>query len=40
MDADGYDFSGKESISYSEALKLMEHLQKMDKLEEQFQYPV
>lgn len=38
MDADGYDFSGKESISYSEALKLMEHLQKMDKLEEQFQY--
>jgi uncharacterized protein with von Willebrand factor type A (vWA) domain len=38
LDAEGYDFSGKESISYSEALKLMEHLQKMDKLEEQFQY--
>ena len=38
MDAEGYDFSGKESISYSEALKLMEHLQKMDNLEEQFQY--
>ena len=36
MDAEGYDFSGKESISYSEALKLMEHLQKMDTLEEQF----
>ena len=38
IDADGYDFTGKESISYSEALKLMEHLQKMDTLEEQFQY--
>ncbi len=37
LDAEGYDFSGKESISYTEALKLMEHLQKMDKLEEQFQ---
>jgi uncharacterized protein with von Willebrand factor type A (vWA) domain len=37
LDAEGYDFSGKESISYSEALKLMEHLQKMDTLEEQFQ---
>jgi uncharacterized protein with von Willebrand factor type A (vWA) domain len=37
MDAEGYDFSGKESISYSEALKLMEQLQKMDRLEEQFQ---
>jgi uncharacterized protein with von Willebrand factor type A (vWA) domain len=38
LDAGGYDFSGKESISYSEALKLMEHLQKMDNLEEQMQY--
>ncbi len=38
LDAEGYDFSGKESISYSEALKLMEHLQKMDTLEEQFHY--
>jgi uncharacterized protein with von Willebrand factor type A (vWA) domain len=37
LDPEGYDFSGKESISYTEALKLMEHLQKMDKLEEQFQ---
>jgi uncharacterized protein with von Willebrand factor type A (vWA) domain len=37
MDAEGYDFTGKESISYSEALKLMEHLQKMDNLEDQFQ---
>ncbi len=37
LDAEGYDFSGKESISYTEALKLMEHLQKMDRLEEQFQ---
>jgi len=37
MDAEGYDFSGKESISYSEALKLMEQLQKMDRLEDQFQ---
>ncbi len=32
-----YSFSGNESISYSEALKLMEQLQKMDKLEGQFQ---
>ncbi|MEK7354678.1 MAG: VWA domain-containing protein, partial [Chloroflexota bacterium] len=31
-----YPFSGQESISYDEALKLMEMLQKMDKLEEQF----
>lgn len=31
-----YPFSGEESISYSEALKLMEMLQKMDKLEAQF----
>jgi uncharacterized protein with von Willebrand factor type A (vWA) domain len=30
-----YPFSGEESISYTEALKLMEMLQKMDKLEEQ-----
>ncbi|MBI4283970.1 MAG: VWA domain-containing protein [Chloroflexi bacterium] len=30
-----YPFSGEESISYTEALKLMETLQKMDKLEEQ-----
>ncbi|MFC2034443.1 VWA domain-containing protein [Chloroflexota bacterium] len=30
-----YPFSGEESISYSEALKLMESLQKMDKLETQ-----
>ncbi|HLB28063.1 MAG TPA: hypothetical protein VJK47_02505, partial [Dehalococcoidales bacterium] len=30
-----YDFEGEESISYTEALKLMEELQKMDKLEEQ-----
>ena len=30
-----YPFSGEESISYEEALKLMETLQKMDKLEEQ-----
>ncbi|MFC1958822.1 VWA domain-containing protein [Chloroflexota bacterium] len=31
-----YPFSGEESISYNEALKLMEILQKMDKLETQF----
>jgi uncharacterized protein with von Willebrand factor type A (vWA) domain len=37
LDTQGYSFSGKESLSYSEALKLMEHLQKMDNLEEQFQ---
>ncbi len=30
-----YPFSGEESISYNEALKLMETLQKMDKLETQ-----
>ena len=30
-----YPFSGEESISYSEALKLMEQLQQMDKLEGQ-----
>jgi uncharacterized protein with von Willebrand factor type A (vWA) domain len=37
LETEGYSFSGQESISYSEALKLMEHLQKMDRLEEQFQ---
>jgi len=37
MDALGYSFSGDESISYAEAMKLMEQLQKMDRLEEQFQ---
>ncbi len=37
LDPRSYNFSGQESLSYSEALKLMEHLQKMDKLEEQFQ---
>jgi uncharacterized protein with von Willebrand factor type A (vWA) domain len=37
LDAEGYSFSGKESISYAEALRLMENLQKMDRLEEQFQ---
>jgi uncharacterized protein with von Willebrand factor type A (vWA) domain len=37
LDTQGYSFSGEESLSYSEALKLMEHLQKMDRLEEQFQ---
>jgi uncharacterized protein with von Willebrand factor type A (vWA) domain len=31
-----YPFSGKESIPYSEALKLMEKLQRMDELERQF----
>jgi len=31
-----YPFSGEESISYTEALKLMETLQKMDQLESQF----
>jgi uncharacterized protein with von Willebrand factor type A (vWA) domain len=30
-----YQFSGDESLSYDEAMKLMETLQKMDKLEEQ-----
>jgi uncharacterized protein with von Willebrand factor type A (vWA) domain len=30
-----YPFEGEESISYTEALKLMEELQKMEKLEEQ-----
>jgi uncharacterized protein with von Willebrand factor type A (vWA) domain len=30
-----YPFSGEESLSYTEALKLMEMLQKMDELEEQ-----
>jgi uncharacterized protein with von Willebrand factor type A (vWA) domain len=30
-----YDFSGDQSLSYNEAMKLMETLQKMDKLEEQ-----
>jgi uncharacterized protein with von Willebrand factor type A (vWA) domain len=37
LDPQHYSFSGEESLSYSEALKLMEHLQKMDRLEEQFQ---
>jgi len=32
-----YSFSGQESISYFEAMKLMEQLQKMDRLEKQFQ---
>jgi uncharacterized protein with von Willebrand factor type A (vWA) domain len=31
-----YPFSGEESLSYQEALRLMEQLQKMDTLEEQF----
>jgi len=31
-----YPFSGEESISYNEALKLMEMMQKMDELEAQF----
>jgi uncharacterized protein with von Willebrand factor type A (vWA) domain len=30
-----YDFSGDQSLSYDEAMKLMEQLQKMDKLDEQ-----
>ena len=30
-----YPFSGEESLSYNEALKLMEELQKMDRLEDQ-----
>ena len=30
-----YEFGGEESISYTEALKMMEELQKMDELEEQ-----
>jgi uncharacterized protein with von Willebrand factor type A (vWA) domain len=37
LETEGYSFSGQESLSYSEALKLMEHLQKMDRLGEQFQ---
>jgi uncharacterized protein with von Willebrand factor type A (vWA) domain len=32
-----YSFGGRESLSYAEALKLMEQLQKMDRLEGQFQ---
>jgi len=32
-----YDFTGEESLSYNEAMKLMEQLQKMDNLEEQIQ---
>ena len=36
LDTEGYSFSGNESISYSEAMKLMEHLQDMDRLEDQF----
>ena len=35
LDTQGYSFSGEESISYSEAMKLMEQLQKMDRLEDQ-----
>jgi uncharacterized protein with von Willebrand factor type A (vWA) domain len=31
-----YPFAGEESLSYDEAMKLMEVLQKMDRLEEQF----
>jgi uncharacterized protein with von Willebrand factor type A (vWA) domain len=37
LDPQRYSFSGQESISYFEAMKLMEHLQKIDRLEEQFQ---
>jgi len=36
LDTQGYSFSGNESISYTEAMKLMEHLQDMDRLEDQF----
>jgi uncharacterized protein with von Willebrand factor type A (vWA) domain len=36
LNTEGYSFSGNESISYSEAMKLMERLQNMDKLEDQF----
>ena len=36
MDTEGYDFTGQESVSYAEALKLMEQLQSMDRLEDQF----
>jgi uncharacterized protein with von Willebrand factor type A (vWA) domain len=32
-----YDFNGEESLSYNEAMKLMEQLHKMDNLEEQIQ---
>ncbi|MFC2038267.1 VWA domain-containing protein [Chloroflexota bacterium] len=32
-----YPFSGEESVSYQEAMKLMESLQKMDKLEQQME---
>ncbi len=35
LDQEWYPFSGEEPISFSEALKLMEQLQKMDKLESQ-----
>jgi uncharacterized protein with von Willebrand factor type A (vWA) domain len=35
MDTGGYDFTGQESVSYAEALKLMEQLQSMDRLEDQ-----
>jgi uncharacterized protein with von Willebrand factor type A (vWA) domain len=35
LDTQGYSFSGEESLSYSEAMKLMEQLQKMDRLEDQ-----
>jgi uncharacterized protein with von Willebrand factor type A (vWA) domain len=37
LDPQRYSFSGQESVSYFEAMKLMEQLQKMDRLEEQFQ---
>jgi uncharacterized protein with von Willebrand factor type A (vWA) domain len=37
LDPRRYSFSGRESLSYTEALKLMEQLQKMDRLEGQFQ---
>ncbi len=33
----GYPFTGEESVSYQEALRLMEELQKMDKLDRQMQ---
>jgi uncharacterized protein with von Willebrand factor type A (vWA) domain len=36
LDTEGYDFTGQESVSYAEALKLMEQLQSMDRLEDQF----
>ncbi len=36
LDTEGYDFTGQESLSYAEAMKLMEQLQNMDRLEDQF----